>query len=130
MHTGAHLLIDAYVADATVLTSEYLLHTCSELLTVLDLQQLGESVVREISAEQLFVLVPFVSGHLAIHAWPESLAIMVEVFSCGAFDTDSAYQLFAHRLRFSYGNRKVVSHTDPKPVLSAPPSTYFPWQRT
>jgi len=141
--SGVHLIVDAYVADAAVLTTGHILHMCDDLIVALGMQKLGEPVIREVPVQPallattedeggLSIIVPITTSHLAIHTWPERRALMMDIFSCRSFDTDQAYRLVAQSLQFTCAKRHEVHRADPKLTLlaSSEPPAYFPWTQS
>ncbi len=136
---GTHLIVDAYVADQDVLTTEHVLQTFDKLVKELRMEKLGEPVIREVQVRPellstdedeggVSIIMPITTSHIAIHTWPARRALMLDVFSCCPFNVETAFDLLNREFRFVSFSKHVVDRRDPNRTVQVERSpSYFPW---
>lgn len=142
--SGTHLIVDAYVADPASLSAEHITRVFEEVVQVLEMELLGEPVVRSVPVDPnhletdqdeggVSVIMPITTSHLAAHAWPLRSAIMLDIFSCKPFATDAAVRLIVERFGCRHYRHEVVSRLDPINAASTKTTSaeerWMPWIR-
>lgn len=127
---GIHIVLDGFVKDPAVFTSDILTAT---------FKQLAESLEMKIIMGPDFLEVPLnptklqsdvfqdeggITGmcvistsHMSIHCWPIRKCFSMDVFSCKAFDSDKAKQIIWDLLGVESGDYTVVNRTFPEATV-------------
>jgi len=108
---GRHLIIDGYVKDAGVFTSDALTGLFHELVDALDMKILQGPTFLEVELDEsklssdVFQDEGGITGsaiistsHVAIHCWPLRRFFSMDVFSCKEFDAGIALGLIQRKL--------------------------------
>lgn len=123
---GRHLMIDAYVKDATLLRDNYTLERMlKDVARILDMRiisgphyvSVDEKSVQDPSEfEDIGGLSGFCiisTSHLSFHAWPELGYISLDVYSCKDFDAQKAIDFLNNFLQIARSNISDVVRRKP-----------------
>ncbi len=104
---GRHLILDGYVADASVFTKDNLTRFFVQLVATLEMKiilgpecievPIDPAVLRHMQETGVFsdsggisTFTVISTSHLALHAWPLENKVSLDVFSCCTFDQELA----------------------------------------
>lgn len=123
---GRHLILDGYVKDSSVFTTEKLTLLFQNLAEALEMRILqGPTFVEvELDASKLksdvFLDEGGVTGsciistsHMALHAWPIRKFLSLCVFSCKEFDTARAMSIIHEHMGLAATNVTNLERTKP-----------------
>jgi S-adenosylmethionine/arginine decarboxylase-like enzyme len=112
---GLHLIMDAYVADASVFTREKLETLFAKLLQALEMRALDSAKFYEIDVDPEILervkrtgqfedeggitgIQVISTSHMALHAWPLQNFFSLDAFSCKEFNEDLALAIVKESL--------------------------------
>jgi S-adenosylmethionine decarboxylase len=123
---GRHLIIDGYVKDAAVFTSEKLTLLFQDLARALDMQIIQGPTFLEVELDPskldtaVFQDEGGITGsciistsHMALHAWPLRGFFSMDVFSCKSFDTSQAMAVIHESLGLASTNILSIDRVKP-----------------
>lgn len=122
---GTHLIVDAYVKDASSLGEENMFQLFDGLVEELNMAYLRRPVRVDVPLEpsklsntedeggsSYYCLIT--TSHISAHTWELRRAIMFDVFSCRPFNASRALVLLDKYLNFSHYRKVVVDRIDPQ----------------
>lgn len=132
---GVHVIIDAFVNDASVFTQENLTGFFRDLVKAIDMEILvgpnfievpvDPEVLRKSQESGVFADEGGLTGtcivsksHVSLHAWPLQEFFSFDVFSCGDFDPEVVLKMTYERLGVRASNAHVINRK--KPVCQQP----------
>lgn len=123
---GRHLIIDGYVKDPAVFTSEKLTLLFQDLARALDMQIIQGPTFLEVELDPskldtaVFQDEGGITGsciistsHMALHAWPLRGFFSMDVFSCKSFDTSQAMAVIHESLGLASTNILSIDRVKP-----------------
>lgn len=122
--SGTHLIVDGYVKNSSVFSSETMLQMFDALVETLGMQYLTRPLVTPVELELdkletdddeggVSYFCQITTSHIAAHTWELRGAIMMDVFSCKPFNTDVAFLVLDRYLQFDRCSVKVVDRHEP-----------------
>jgi len=125
--SGRHLILDGYVKDSSVFTSERLTSLFQNLADALDMKIIQGPTFLEVPLDEsklksdVFQDEGGITGsciistsHMALHAWPLRGYFSADVFSCKDFDVSRAMAVLHDHL--GLGNVNVINLDRTKPA--------------
>lgn len=127
---GLHVVMDAYVADASVFTREKLESLFTKLVAALDMKPLDKAAVYEVEVDpQVYERVQktgkfedeggitsfqvISTSHMSLHAWPLQSFFSLDAFSCKDFDSNLALSIIRESLGVTDENTTVLARRKP-----------------
>ena len=96
---GTHLLIDLYGIEPPLLNDCGLLGNCLEAsAAACGLTPLAPPKMHAFEGGGVTGVILLSESHIALHTYPEHGFIAIDVFSCGAGDSERAVDVFRNRL--------------------------------
>jgi S-adenosylmethionine decarboxylase len=127
---GLHIIMDAYVRDASVFTREKIEDMFVKLTAALDMKALDRPMTYEVPVDPAVLERIRTTGkfedsggitsfqvistsHMSIHAWPLENFLSLDAFSCKDFNADLALSIIRETLGVVSENTTVVARRKP-----------------